>query len=156
MIDDTAWMPHGYCIQWAPGVVWPMVVGNALIALAYFVIPIKLIRLHRARPDLMPGWFSTAFASFVLLCGVSHAFAIVTLWIAVYRAEAWWAVATAINSWAVVALLFVARRHVLALPRAADLAEARRQLAAAEEHAEQCLARAERLAAQLEEREGLA
>ena len=53
---STGVMPHGFCYQWRPGLLWLHAVSDALIALAYFSIPIVLIYFVRRRRDLPFGW----------------------------------------------------------------------------------------------------
>jgi hypothetical protein len=48
---SPGFMPHGYCYLWNPGLVWLHVVSDALIALAYFSIPVTLIYFIRKRRD---------------------------------------------------------------------------------------------------------
>ncbi len=35
--------PHGFCLLWQPELVWTHVIADALIAAAYFSIPIAII-----------------------------------------------------------------------------------------------------------------
>src|SRR6267142_4684761 len=48
--------PQGFCYLWNPGLVWLHVVSDALIALAYFSIPITLIYFIRKKRDLPFNW----------------------------------------------------------------------------------------------------
>ena len=45
-------LPHGYCIAWSPGLLWTLVSADALIAAAYYSIPLGLFVLARQRRDL--------------------------------------------------------------------------------------------------------
>jgi hypothetical protein len=45
-------MPHGFCYLWKPEIVWLHAVSDGLIALAYYSIPVLLVRFARRRPDL--------------------------------------------------------------------------------------------------------
>lgn len=45
-------MPHGHCYFWQPAIIALHVSSDSLIALAYFSIPLMLVRFVRARPDL--------------------------------------------------------------------------------------------------------
>jgi len=56
LFSSGDFMPHGYCYLWKPGLVWLHVVSDALIALAYFSIPITLIYFIRKRRDLPFNW----------------------------------------------------------------------------------------------------
>jgi len=81
-----AFMPHGYCIQWHPTLLWTYVVSDALIALAYYSIPFALIWFVRRRTDLPFRWMFVLFSIFVLACGTTHVFSIWNLWRPMY----WW------------------------------------------------------------------
>jgi hypothetical protein len=77
---STDFMPHGYCMRWSPGVIWLHVSSDALIALAYFIIPFALIYFVRKRKDLAFNWMFVLFGIFILACGTTHILGIVTLW----------------------------------------------------------------------------
>jgi len=47
-------------------------VSDALIALAYFLIPLALIRLVQRRRDLVFHWLFVLFTVFILSCGGTH------------------------------------------------------------------------------------
>ena len=45
-------LPHGYCFAWTPGLLWTLVTADLLIALAYFSIPLTLVRfVHKRGAD---------------------------------------------------------------------------------------------------------
>src|SRR4029077_1876841 len=58
--------PHGYCYLWNPGLVGLHVVSDALIALAYFSLPVTLIYFIRKRRDLPFNWMFVSFGMFIL------------------------------------------------------------------------------------------
>jgi hypothetical protein len=80
--------PHGYCLNWTPWILWLTVVGNALIALAYYSIPVTLIYLVRQKPDMVWNWVFTAFATFIFACGTVHVMDIVVIWYPLYGLSA--------------------------------------------------------------------
>src|SRR5258708_20375106 len=59
-------MPHGFCYLWNPGLVWLHAVSDALIALAYFSIPITLLYFIRKRKHLPFNWMFLCFGAFIL------------------------------------------------------------------------------------------
>jgi PAS domain S-box-containing protein len=79
--------------------------SDALIALAYFIIPLGLLRLVHRRKDLSFHWMFVLFAVFILSCGATHVLGIVTLWHPVYRFEAVIKLVTALASVATAAIL---------------------------------------------------
>ena len=78
-------LPHGFCYQWDPQVVWLHVVSDVLIAGAYFAIPLGLFQLIRRRSDLEFSWMFGCFALFIIACGTTHLMEILTVWVPAYR-----------------------------------------------------------------------
>jgi PAS domain S-box-containing protein len=76
--------PHGYCYLWNPGLVWLNVVSDALIAAAYFAIPIILVWFVRKRRDLPFSWIFGLFGLFIVACGSTHVMEVWNLWHANY------------------------------------------------------------------------
>ena len=93
------WMPHGHCFAWDPTVLALRIYGDTVIALAYFSIPAWLVMFLRWRPELAflrkAFW---AFAIFIVCCGLTHVFDIVTIWYPIYYADAIMRVITAVVS----------------------------------------------------------
>jgi diguanylate cyclase (GGDEF)-like protein/PAS domain S-box-containing protein len=81
-------LPHGYCLAWAPGLLWTLVVGNALIGLAYFSIPMTLVYFVRQHRELRFNWVFVMFSIFIFACGTTHFINILNIWIPVYRLDA--------------------------------------------------------------------
>jgi signal transduction histidine kinase len=117
----TDFVPHGYCMRWASSVVWLHVASDAIIALAYFVIPIALILFVRKRKDLAFHWMFVAFGIFILACGTTHVFSIITLWYPVYRIEGVIKAVTALSSIVTAVLLVKMIPVALRLPSPDDL-----------------------------------
>ncbi|WP_213980847.1 response regulator [Sphingomonas sp. dw_22] len=127
--SNGSYAPHGYCLLWQPGLVWTHVIADAVIALAYFSIPIVLVTLIRRR-ELAFGWVFWCFAIFILACGCTHLMAIWTLWQPVYGLEAAVKVVTAVASIATAAVLWPLLPKAIALPSPHKLAAANAELAA--------------------------
>jgi signal transduction histidine kinase len=117
----TEFMPHGFCLKWTPGLVGLHVVSDAVIALAYFSIPISLLVFVRRRADLAFSWVFVMFGAFILLCGTTHVLAIWTLWHADYYAEGAVKAATALVSLATAGALLPILPRALALRSPAQL-----------------------------------
>jgi PAS domain S-box-containing protein len=77
-------MPHGFCYQWKPALIWLHVGSDTLIALAYFSIPIVLVYFVRKRRDLPFGWMFLCFGVFITACGATHLMEVWTLWVPSY------------------------------------------------------------------------
>lgn len=80
LVARNGYLPHGYCFVWTPGLLWSMVVADAVIALSYFSIPLALASFVRKRPDLTLGWLIWLFIAFIFACGVTHLMSIWTIW----------------------------------------------------------------------------
>jgi PAS domain S-box-containing protein len=83
---DTNFMPHVMCLR-TPGLVRLHALSDGLIALAYFLIPVALLRLSKRRKDPLFHWMFPLFSAFIVMCGATHVLAIVTLWVPIYRFE---------------------------------------------------------------------
>ena len=64
--------PHGYCLLWAPGLIWLHAASDTIIALAYFSIPLALIWFVHQRKDLEFRWVFLLFVCFIMACGMTH------------------------------------------------------------------------------------
>ncbi|HEX8257560.1 MAG TPA: response regulator [Allosphingosinicella sp.] len=120
--------PHGYCLLWDPALVWTHVLADALIAAAYFSIPVAIVRFVRGRSDLEFSWIFWLFALFILACGTTHLMAIWTLWNPDYGWEALIKVVTAIASVGTAIVLWPLIPKALAIPSPLQLKEANVQL----------------------------
>jgi hypothetical protein len=52
LIDSSTLSPHGICLLWDPELIWLHVVSDAVIASAYFSIPVALSIFVSKRPDV--------------------------------------------------------------------------------------------------------
>ena len=83
----SSFMPHGMCFLWDPRLLGVHVVADALIAVAYFSIPVFLIWVLRKRGDLPFSWLLGMFALFIVSCGMTHIMSIWVIWHPDYWAE---------------------------------------------------------------------
>ena len=123
-------VPHGYCLAWKPEILWLHVGADALIALAYYSIPITLWYFVRRRPDLPFRWVFYLFIAFIFSCGTSHVFEIMTIWKASYGAEGLIKAGTAGISLVTAGLLIPLTPKVLALRSPEELEKLNRELEA--------------------------
>lgn len=138
---DGSYAPHGYCLLWQPELIWTHVIADALIALAYFSIPLVLIALVKKRVDFDFGWVFWLFALFITACGFTHVMSIWTLWHSSYGVEAVVKVVTAAASVATAIMLWPLLPKVLALPSPRALRTANAELAATISERDSALAR---------------
>jgi PAS domain S-box-containing protein len=144
--STEGFMPHGMCYEWNPCVIWLNGVSDALIALAYYSIPLTLVYFVRKRKDLQFGWMFLCFALFILACGSTHLMEIWNIWHPVYWLTGSIKAFTAAVSIVTAILLVKLVPAALALPRPGELKEANhflgertRELAASQAHLQSVL-----------------
>jgi signal transduction histidine kinase len=120
--------PHGYCLLWQPSLIWTHVVSDAMIAAAYFSIPLILATLLARRRDFEFGWVVLLFAMFILACGTTHVMSILVLWVPAYGIEGLIKVMTAIASLVTAIALWPLLPRFAALPSPRQLRVANEQL----------------------------
>src|SRR5688500_13613515 len=91
-------LPHGVCYRWQPEIVWLHVVSDLLICLAYYFIPVSLVRIIRRRGDLVYPWIFWLFGAFILACGTTHLMNVFVVWQPWYRLDGVVKLATALVS----------------------------------------------------------
>ena len=88
LLGRNGFLPHGYCFTWSPGLLWSMVISDAVIAAAYFSIPIATLSYVRQRPPSSTSWVAWLFSAFIFACGLSHVMDIWTIWQPDYALQA--------------------------------------------------------------------
>lgn len=130
LLDSSMFSPHGICLLWEPELIWLHVISDAVIAAAYFSIPIALSIFVSKRRDVDFGFIFWAFALFITACGFTHVLSIVTLWLPIYGIEGLVKAATALASIVTAVILWPLLPKVLALPSPAQLRAAEAALLA--------------------------
>lgn len=143
-LSDSGYMPHGYCLLWHPLLILVYGGSDVLIFLAYSAIPFALMRFIRLRPGLGYNHLLVLFASFILLCGLTHLLSFFTLWTPIYVELAAVKLMTALVSLTTAAVLFPLVPKLARIPSPA-------QLQSANEGLREALAANERATAELEE-----
>ena len=128
LFSTDPFVPHGVCVLWRPDLVWTHVVADSVIALAYFTIPLFLVALVRGRSDVKFTWVFHCFAAFILLCGATHVFDIISFFVPLYGLEAAVKIATALASVATAIMVWPLLPKLLALPSQAALKDANARL----------------------------
>jgi signal transduction histidine kinase len=132
-------MPHGFCFEWRPAVLWLHVVSDLLIAFSYFGISLLLFYFVRKRRELPFQLLFVLFSLFITLCGTTHLFSVWVLWHPDYYIEGAVKALTAIVSVTTfVTLIFVLPRalraalslEALVATRGQELADANTELRA--------------------------
>jgi two-component system, cell cycle sensor histidine kinase and response regulator CckA len=124
---STNFLPHWYCFVGNTRLLWTNVIADLLIGLSYVVISLTLAWfVRRARGDLPYSGFFWAFGLFIVSCGVTHFFEIVTIWKPVYWLSAFAKIVTAVASVGTAIVLLVAADEIVAFVRTARESAARR------------------------------
>ena len=123
-------LPHGHggCLGWQPLLLWLHIGSDALIALAYYSIPVALLVLVRRRKDLQFGWMFVLFGVFILACGTTHLMGIWTLSHPDYLAAGILKAVTAVTSVVTAVILWPLIPKATALPGPAQWEKVNREL----------------------------
>jgi signal transduction histidine kinase/ActR/RegA family two-component response regulator len=140
IFDDAGLSPHGFCLLWRPELIWLHVISDAIIALSYYSIPLALTYFVVKRRDVAFGWMFWLFSAFILACGTTHVFEILTLWYPLYGVEGAIKFATALASLTTAAILWPLLPRALALPSPAMLSRANEELSSQIEERNKALA----------------
>lgn len=142
---STGLLPHGYCFLRKPDLIWLHVISDAVIALAYFMIPVLLVYfMRRVRTRIDFRWAISLFAAFIVLCGTGHILDIVVIWEPIYYLQGWVRALTAAVSLATALAIVPLVPRLLSMRTPDELEKANTRLraeAAAREVAEEDLRR---------------
>lgn len=122
------YMPHGMCLLWRPWLVTLWAGSDLLIFLSYTAIPLALLAVIRRRADVPHSGLVVLFASFILLCGLTHFLGVVTLWHPIYPFVGVVKLATGLVSLVTAIVLFRLIPDLVNLPSPSALADVNRQL----------------------------
>ena len=122
--------PHGYCLLWRRDLILTHLISDILIALAYFSIPVALIRFVRKRDDIAFSGVFWLFAVFILACGMTHVMGAWNLWHGNYGLEGVIKAITAAASVPTAFVLWKILPRALAIPSPNQLQVANQKLSA--------------------------
>jgi len=122
-------MPHGYCFQWDPLVLWLHVISDGLITLSYYCIPVVLIYFIRKNRNIHFNRIFWMFAAFILACGTTHAMEIWNVWHGSYLIAGVIKAVTASVSVLTAAMLIPLAPKAMSVPDRMQLLEVNRRLA---------------------------
>jgi len=128
LFSADKFMPHGHCFLWRPDILWLNVGSDAVIAIAYFMIPVLLFIFYFRRKDLKFSWLLVLFSLFILGCGSTHLADIWTTWRPHYGVAGGLKLFTAVVSVMTAVALWRVMPKILALPTARQMAEANARL----------------------------
>lgn len=117
----SGFLPHGYCFTWSPGLLWAMVGADAVIAIAYFSIPLALLSFVRRRGDPSLHRMAWLFSAFIFACGLTHVMGLWTIWTPDYGLQAISKLVTAALSLVTAVILWRAIPLALSIPSVSQL-----------------------------------
>lgn len=103
---------------------WLNVVSDAVIALAYFSIPVAIYYFLQKRKDLEFRWLFILFSMFISLCGATHIISIFVVWHGAYGVHGMSKFATAMVSFVTAIYVFRSVPLALKIPSPSSLREA--------------------------------
>jgi two-component sensor histidine kinase/PAS domain-containing protein len=124
ILSSASFLPHGFCLLWRSDLVALHVVSDITTGLAYFSIPLAILRFLKLRPDFEYRWVAYLFAAFILLCGTTHFASVAMLWKPYYGLDGLLKLAAAMVSITTATLLWLLMPKILAIPSPQLLAEA--------------------------------
>jgi PAS domain S-box-containing protein len=122
------YMPHGYCLLWEPWLVTLHAASDILIFGAYSAIPLAIWIFVTKRPNIEMKGLARLFAAFILWCGLTHLFSVITLWHPIYEVQGLVKATTAAVSVFTAVLIFPLIPKALAIPSPNELQMANAQL----------------------------
>ncbi len=114
-------LPHAVCLTGSLGLLWGMVIADAVIAAAYFSIPLAILRYLRQRGPQPGTWVAGLFSAFIFACGLTHLLDIWTVWQPDYGALVLAKAGTAVLSIATAATLWLLLPRALKIPSVGQL-----------------------------------
>lgn len=134
---ESAYMPHGHCYYWEPFILWSHAISDSIIALAYFIIPLSLIKIVRARNDFKYMWMLILFAIFILGCGATHVMDVINIWEPFYVTDSIIRIITALASVGTALLLIFITPKLILIPSAQKWKQINEELLSLNESLEQ-------------------
>ena len=121
-------LPHWYCFLGNKRLLWTTVIADLVIGLSYLANSATLVWLvRRLGRDLPYPYFFWAFGLFIVSCGATHFFEVLTVWKPVYWLSAATKVVTALASAVTAAVLVASANEIANFVRSAHDAAARRR-----------------------------
>ncbi|WP_286234478.1 PAS domain-containing protein [Thalassotalea sediminis] len=124
------YMPHGHCYLWQPHILWTNVISDFLIAVAYFSLPVAIMLFSAKRQDIGFRGVFVLFSLFILFCGITHVFGILTIWHGIYGIHGVSKAITALVSVITAVYVYKLMPTAITLPTIAQFEDVKEQLTA--------------------------
>ncbi len=86
--STSKWPARWHCGYWSDFHGWMYIISDLMIWLAYFLIPLVIVRYALKRKNVQFYKAYILFAAFILLCGTTHFLDALMFWVPVYRINA--------------------------------------------------------------------
>lgn len=87
-MSTSDWPARWKCGYWSDFHGWLYIISDLMIWLAYFLIPLVILKYALKRKNIQFYKAYVLFAAFILLCGTTHFLDAVMFWVPVYRLNA--------------------------------------------------------------------
>jgi signal transduction histidine kinase len=115
-MDVQGIVPHGYCLLWQQPLVALHVISDAVIAIAYIMIPAIIYFFVRKKNIVRHQLLFRLFATFILACAFTHLMGIVVIWQPYYYLQGLTMAFTALVSMLTVAVLWRKMPELIKMP----------------------------------------
>ncbi len=85
LFSSSDWPPRWSCGKWSAFHGWLTILSDLTIWLAYFFIPVILIKFTQSKKDLPFLPIFWLFGAFIILCGFTHLMDAIIFWWPAYR-----------------------------------------------------------------------
>ena len=86
LFDTRSWPPRCQSGHWSKFDGWLFIISDIMIWLAYFMIPIIILSyISKRRQRIRFSGIYLLFATFILLCGITHLLNAFMFWVPMYR-----------------------------------------------------------------------
>jgi len=121
LFGDKGYTPHAFCMIWDKQLVYTHAISDGLIAISYLVIPYVLLSVRRINPGLLPTRVLYLFIAFIVTCGVTHVFGVITLYKPIYGVSSIIKMACALASMLAAGFLIINYHAVQNIPSMGQL-----------------------------------
>lgn len=107
---QIALQAHRFCLDLNSGLIMLMNLSNAIIATAYFLMPVcmsRVVQLHWKKLSTQLRFLALGFGLFITACGVTHIMDMVVMLAPVYWLQGWLIALTALISMPVAIMTIV-------------------------------------------------
>jgi len=86
LLETERYVARWECAHLENTVGWFIIAGDAILAVAYALIPVFIYRFWKIKKDVLPfAWMLWMFMAFIWLCALSHVADMAIFWVPVYR-----------------------------------------------------------------------